>query len=115
MRNAIFLAISAASALLALFVDAPHCDAHSPMASRQSGRLPIIATGDLRHAIKSMPIECRPSRPLHFYGNTVRRRYYRSEGVSLRSVKQFHSTVTVPSLLQLHSSSSGYRASVSGY
>ncbi|MEM9589635.1 MAG: hypothetical protein AAGA03_20295 [Planctomycetota bacterium] len=37
----------------------------------------IIATGDYREQIKSMPIEKRPNRPFHFYGNTVRRLYYR--------------------------------------
>ncbi len=31
-----------------------------------------------RQAIRSTPILLRPSRPGHFYGNTVRRRYYRS-------------------------------------
>ncbi|MEM7783899.1 MAG: hypothetical protein AAF939_06515 [Planctomycetota bacterium] len=33
-----------------------------------------IARGKDRDIIKSMPIESRPNRPLHFYGNTVRRR-----------------------------------------
>lgn len=37
----------------------------------------IVATGDYRQRIESMPIEQRPYRPLHFYGNTVRRNYYR--------------------------------------
>ena len=37
----------------------------------------IIARGEYREQIKSMPIECRPNRPLHFYGNVVRRNYYR--------------------------------------
>ncbi len=37
----------------------------------------IIATGEYRQQIESMPIEMRPYRPLHFYGNTVRRNYYR--------------------------------------
>ncbi|WP_442508782.1 hypothetical protein SH528x_000314 [Novipirellula sp. SH528] len=39
----------------------------------------IIPTGDYRQEIKSMPIEQRPYRPGHFYGNTVRRMHYRGE------------------------------------
>ena len=37
----------------------------------------VIARGDYREEIKSIPMEMRPYRPLHFYGNTVRRSYYR--------------------------------------
>ncbi len=40
----------------------------------------IIATGQYRDQLKSMPIEQRPYRPLHFYGNSVRRNYYRGMG-----------------------------------
>ncbi|TWU56508.1 hypothetical protein Poly51_24190 [Rubripirellula tenax] len=36
----------------------------------------IIARGEYRQQIESMPIELRPYRPLHFYGNTVRRNHY---------------------------------------
>jgi hypothetical protein len=39
---------------------------------------PIIATGAQREYIRSLPIEQRPNRPLHFYGNTVRRMNQRS-------------------------------------
>lgn len=42
----------------------------------------IIATGQYRDQLKSMPIEQRPYRPLHFYGNSVRRNYYRGMGNS---------------------------------
>ncbi len=38
----------------------------------------IIVTGHERDVVKSTPIEMRPYRPLHVYGNTVRRRYYHS-------------------------------------
>lgn len=38
---------------------------------------PIIARGAERAAIKSTHILNRPYRPLHFYGNTVRRRHAR--------------------------------------
>ncbi len=37
----------------------------------------VIATGEYRESIRSMPIETRPYRPLHFYGNTRRRIHYR--------------------------------------
>ncbi|MDA1051603.1 MAG: hypothetical protein O3C40_14130 [Planctomycetota bacterium] len=38
---------------------------------------PVIARGAQREAIKSEHILNRPYRPLHFYGNTVRRRHTR--------------------------------------
>ena len=37
----------------------------------------VVRTGPERDAIKSLPITARPYRPLHFYGNTVRRLHYR--------------------------------------
>jgi hypothetical protein len=37
----------------------------------------IIARGAERERIEATPILNRPYRPLHFYGNTVRRQYYR--------------------------------------
>ena len=37
----------------------------------------VIARGAEREKIQSTPILERPYRPLHFYGNTVRRRHYR--------------------------------------
>ena len=36
---------------------------------------PIIARGAQREAIKSQPVLARPNRPMHFYGNTARRRH----------------------------------------
>ena len=43
---------------------------------------PADAAGssDSRSSIKSMPITARPSRPGHFYGNTVRRLHQRRSG-----------------------------------
>lgn len=38
----------------------------------------IIAFGEERERIQNTPIEQRPNRPLHFYGNSVRRRNTRS-------------------------------------
>lgn len=47
-------------------------------AARQTGFDPrVVAFGDAREEIKTTPIEKRPYRPLHVYGNTVRRRHYR--------------------------------------
>jgi len=37
----------------------------------------VVARGELKQQIEATPIEDRPNRPFHFYGNTVRRRYYR--------------------------------------
>ena len=41
----------------------------------------VIARGAEREKIESTPILDRPYRPLHFYGNTVRRRHYRGTAV----------------------------------
>jgi len=47
-------------------------------ASQEPGWIPVvIARGALREQIDATPIEERPYRPLHFYGNTIRRRHYR--------------------------------------
>ena len=37
----------------------------------------VIATGDYRRQLESTPILNRPYRPLHVYGNTLRRLHYR--------------------------------------
>ena len=37
----------------------------------------IVTFGETRDQIKSTPITQRPNRPLHVYGNTVRRRHHR--------------------------------------
>ena len=48
-------------------------------AAAQTGFYPyVIARPQDRAKIRSTPIEKRPYRPLHFYGNTVRRNYYRA-------------------------------------
>jgi hypothetical protein len=47
----------------------------------------IVARGELRQQIESTPILERPNRPLHFYGNTVRREYYR--GTALPAPRDF--------------------------
>lgn len=39
----------------------------------------VITFGDAREEIKSTPITQRPYRPLHVYGNSVRRRHQRGQ------------------------------------
>ena len=39
----------------------------------------IILRGQERAVVKSMPIEQRPNRPLHIYGNTIRRLEFRGQ------------------------------------
>ncbi|MCA9211448.1 MAG: hypothetical protein KDB27_00150 [Planctomycetales bacterium] len=47
-------------------------------AAAEPGWLPIVVAPEpLRTQIKNTDILLRPYRPLHFYGNTVRRMYYR--------------------------------------
>lgn len=60
--------------------------------AQQPGWSPnIIATGQEREQIRATPIEQRPYRPLHFYGNTVRRMHYR--GTPLPTIAE---TVALP-------------------
>jgi hypothetical protein len=47
------------------------------MAASTRASYPIIATGKQREQIKATPITQRPYRPLHFYGNSVRRAHQR--------------------------------------
>jgi hypothetical protein len=47
--------------------------------SREAGFDPrVITFGETRDQIKSTPITDRPNRPLHVYGNSVRRRQHRA-------------------------------------
>ena len=60
--------------------------ASSTRALAQTGFDPrIIVFGEEREKIESTPIEQRPNRPLHFYGNTIRRRHYRNVSQPSRS------------------------------
>jgi len=45
-----------------------------------SGR--VIVLGQQRAQVQATPIVHRAYRPMHFYGNTVRRRYYRGSTLS---------------------------------
>lgn len=63
--------------LVGLFAVAGPLHAQGPGA--EPGWSPVIvATGPMRQQIQSTPIHQRPYRPLHFYGNTLRRMHYRS-------------------------------------
>lgn len=58
----------------------------APAASRAADNEPgwlgvVVARGELKQEIESTPILERPNRPFHFYGNTVRREFYRGTGV----------------------------------
>ena len=51
-----------------------------PAKSGKPGWLPVVvARGELKQQIESTPIVDRPNRPFHFYGNAVRRQYYRGK------------------------------------
>lgn len=43
----------------------------------------VIARGQDRMVIEDTPMELRPYRPFHFYGNTVRRIHYRGNPMPL--------------------------------
>ena len=47
----------------------------------------VLKVGPERAAMEATPIELRPYRPLHFYGNAVRRQYYR--GTPLPAPRDF--------------------------
>jgi hypothetical protein len=44
----------------------------------------VIARGEMRRQIEATPILERPYRPLHFYGNAVRRAHYRGSPLAVR-------------------------------
>lgn len=54
------------------------CFSSSGAADEPGWSARVIVTGEARAQIQATPIVYRPYRPLHFYGNTVRRRHYRS-------------------------------------
>jgi hypothetical protein len=59
--------------------------ASAPVEAADTGFDPRIVTfGDSRDEIKSTPITQRPNRPLHVYGNSVRRRHHRSVAAPTR-------------------------------
>jgi hypothetical protein len=44
----------------------------------------VLARGEMRQPIEATPIVNRPYRPLHFYGNAVRRAHYRGSPLAAR-------------------------------
>lgn len=66
LRNRLF----AATLALSMAAFASTAFALEPASPRLSPG--IIATPQERAQLRSIPIEQRPNRPLHFYGNTVR-------------------------------------------
>ena len=44
----------------------------------------IVVLGEARNELRSTPITQRPNRPLHVYGNTVRRRHHRGGAAPAR-------------------------------
>lgn len=67
MRTAAFAAVLAAA-----LAPTPADAAGRALDSR------VFVLGDAREEIKSTPITQRPNRPLHIYGNSVRRRHQRA-------------------------------------
>lgn len=66
-----------------------------PQAGVEPGWSPVvIARGEFREQVRSLPIEQRPYRPLHFYGNTVRR--LRHRGTPLPTASE---TLSLPARL----------------
>ena len=62
--------------LVSMILDAAAVEAAGP------GWSPVIVpTGAYRQQLRQTPIHLRPNRPLHFYGNRVRRNYARRGGV----------------------------------
>jgi hypothetical protein len=65
------LAVASLACVLLLFFS------ETTAASEPGWTNQVIARGEFRERIRSTPMEQRPYRPLHFYGNTVRRLHYR--------------------------------------
>jgi len=82
---------------LVLILQAVPAESSEP-ADHEPGWIPIVvARGSLREQIDATPIELRPYRPLHFYGNTVRRRYYRGTSMPRpREVLALPARIIVP-------------------
>ncbi len=64
-------------ALVLSFIGAANGGAANAGAAEPGWSPVIVARGEYRDQIQSTPIEKRPYRPLHVYGNTVRRQHYR--------------------------------------
>jgi hypothetical protein len=72
----------AAGLIVTLVPIGAHADSTGRRANGEPGwTYGVVRTGQERDAIKSLPVTQRPYRPLHFYGNTVRRMHYRGTAV----------------------------------
>ena len=74
------LRVSLAALMLStgMLFTVPVCQRLRPARGLKPGWLGVVvARGELKQWIDSTPIVDRPNRPFHFYGNTVRRQYYR--------------------------------------
>ena len=75
------------SAILGLVAGLPLVTAAS-FAQEPGWSSVVIARGEMRQQIESTPILERPYRPLHFYGNAVRRAHYRGSPLAIRRSAQ---------------------------
>jgi len=66
--------------IVVLGTSAALADPTTVVASAGNGT--IASRAELRREIRAMPILERPNRPGHFYGNAVRRAYYRNMAAS---------------------------------
>ncbi len=69
--------------LLACFVTWSTMDIGQSTAQEPNWYPRVLASPVERPLIEATPIELRPYRPMHFYGNTVRRSYYRGTPILL--------------------------------
>jgi hypothetical protein len=77
LQFAVTLAIATFSSLPALALD----PARKGAGGEPGWERGVVLFGQEREQVKSMPITERPYRPLHFYGNTVRRMHYRGTAI----------------------------------
>ena len=95
-RKQLLVAITIAIATFVVVSDSSH--AQDAVWPRQYGYEPgwqpyVVASGQARVVIENTPIELRPYRPFHFYGNAVRRLHYR--GNPLPTPRDFASGTAV--------------------
>ena len=79
-HNKILIAIVFAISTFVAFSDSSHAQdiGWRQRYAQEPGWQPyVLATGQTRLVIENTPIELRPYRPFHFYGNAVRRYHYR--------------------------------------
>ncbi len=76
-KQALVITAGVVAALPIATTSAAEPPAGRPVSHEPTWTYGVVRVGEDREAIKSMPITERPYRPLHFYGNTVRRVYYR--------------------------------------